>query len=304
MTCNKYKNVPSDTRFNTQPMSGSVEFLTRILQLFFAPKKYRLSMSSAHNKGRRDYQEDMVLTGTKAKSRLSVCVLADGMGGHHDGGTASDIASRAVMRKLLAELTMDHSAKDIHDLLFNCAHEANKKIAQHIKENAIQAEMGTTLVAIAIRERKLHWVSIGDSPLYLFRNGTLTQINEDHSMAPQIDELVQMGIITKDSAENHLDRNRLTSALMGHEINRIDLPDMPIDLFPKDILVISSDGLQFLPDAKIETILKQNANASAAAITKALMNNVLALNDPGQDNIGICSIRYRQTKGDPDECKT
>ena len=70
--------------------------------------------------------------------------------------------------------------------------------------------MGATLIALIFHRDRLHWISVGDSPLWLWRDGTLTRLNEDHSLAPQIDWMVEQGQMAP-SRPRHPDRNCLTS---------------------------------------------------------------------------------------------
>ena len=115
--------------------------------------------------------------------------------------------------------------------------------------------MGATLVVPALIENRLWWISVGDSPLFLYRGGKLSQLNEDHSMAPQIDFMVKSGLMDAETGANHPDRNCLISVLMGARIPKIDCPTKPFEMKAGDIVVCASDGLQFLTNAQIEKVL-------------------------------------------------
>src|SRR5690606_14838206 len=128
-----------------------------------------------------------------------------------------------------------------------------------------------------------YWISVGDSPLYLYRDGRLTRLNDDHSMAPQIDLMVRKGLIDPEIGRNHPQRNCLTSALTGDEISVIDCPDEPFALQDGDLVLVASDGLQFLPDERIELVLSRAAGVRSASIANALIAEVAALGDPEQD---------------------
>ena len=128
----------------------------------------------------------------------------------------------------------------------------------------------------------------------LFRNDTLRQLNEDHSMAPQIEYMVQSGIISKASGEDHPDLNCLTSVLIGREIARIDCPATPIELADGDIVIVASDGLQFLSDEQIERALIENKSKSSVDITQVLLNELKALDDPEQDNTSLSVIKVHK----------
>ncbi|RYE51496.1 MAG: serine/threonine-protein phosphatase, partial [Hyphomicrobiales bacterium] len=163
--------------------------------------------------------------------------------------------------------------------------------------------MGATLVVPALVENRLWWISIGDSPLFLFRNGKLSQLNEDHSMAPQIDFMVQAGLLDPEIAINHPDRNCLVSVLMGSKIAKVDCPAKPYLLQAGDIVVCSSDGLQFMSNATIEKVLTKYRKTRSTEIAERLLEELNRLADPDQDNISFtvikvnnASVRPRQSR--------
>lgn len=137
----------------------------------------------------------------------------------------------------------------------------------------------------------LFWVSIGDSPLYLFRAGRLSQLNEDHSLAPQIDFMVRSGELSESEARRHPDRNCLTSALFGEDIPRMDCSSEPFLLRPDDVIIAASDGLQFLSDGHIRRVLVDNHGAPSSTIAEALIAEINRLDDPNQDNVCLTVLK-------------
>lgn len=142
-----------------------------------------------------------------------------------------------------------------------------------------------------VRDNALYWISVGDSPLYLFDGEDLHQINEDHSMAPQIDLMAKAGMIDEETARNHPDRNCLTSVLMGAQIPKIDCRESPVNLAPGHILIVSSDGLQFLTNDQIKKVVAEHKKDSSERLASALMSMVQKLDDPDQDNISFAVIK-------------
>jgi serine/threonine protein phosphatase PrpC len=147
------------------------------------------------------------------------------------------------------------------------------------------------VIVLAVAGDRLFWISVGDSPLYLYRGGQLVRLNDDHSMAPQIDLMARQGIIDAETARTHPQRNCLTSALIGADIPEVDCPDAAFDLRPGDLVVAASDGLQFLPDAAIGGILKRARRKSSGRIADALIAGVERLADPDQDNVSLVVIK-------------
>lgn len=249
-------------------------------------------VTSALSRGQRAHQEDAVVTDFPVGAGMGFVVLADGMGGH----AAGDVASKIVVTEVFSELKMQSGDPDrlfgnLPTLLRDAVLSANECVRYHAAENPETEGMGTTLVAPVLLADALYWISVGDSPLYLFRDGKLIQLNEDHSMGPQIEYLVKTGEINEEEGENHPDRNCLTSVLIGEEISQIDCPLKPVKLHKNDVIIVASDGLQFLSDSEIAAYMAQNAGQSSAEISVGLMSELNALNDPDQDNISLCVIR-------------
>ena len=238
--------------------------------------------------GQRDCQEDAIICHFAQGSDFGFVVLADGMGGH----AAGDIASKIVVTEVFSELLFQSG--DITVLrsrmgptLRDAAQSANACLAGYVATNPATKGMGATLVAPVILGQSLWWISIGDSPLFLFRDGKLRQLNEDHSLAPQIDFLAAQGQIDIETARSHPDRNVLTSVLFGDRVARIDCPIEPLVLQDGDIVIVASDGLQFLDDATITACLQGNS----ATIAQSLLKKIATLADPDQDNVTFCVIR-------------
>ena len=254
----------------------------------------RFDVASVLNRGRRDYQEDAIATDFPRGAEFGYAVLSDGMGGH----AAGDVASKIVVTEMFSELKFQSSdtkafVENVCDVLKGAAVSANACMAAHTSNNPDTAGMGATLVAPVFLRDKLFWISIGDSPLYLYRGGQLRQLNEDHSLGPHIDYMVRSGMMSEDVGRNHPDRNALTSVLIGETIERIDCPEVPFQLRNGDILVVASDGLQFLSNSKIRNVLRESDDQPAMRIADRLMHELSSLGDPEQDNICFSVIKVR-----------
>ncbi len=254
----------------------------------------RFDAASAINCGARDYQEDAILTEFALGNDLGFVVLADGMGGHAAGDVASKIAVTEVFRDITFQ--RDALARDpglINAALKGAAQRANDGIAKHVIAQPETRGMGATLVIGMFTADALFWLSVGDSPLYLYRDGALTQINADHSMAEQIDMMVEKGMLSAAEGEGHPDRNMLTSALSGCPIPLIDCPEEPFGLQAGDMLIAASDGLQYLKDAQIEAILRERLLSRSSEIADALISEIDHLAHPQQDNVCLSVIQVK-----------
>lgn len=257
----------------------------------------RFDVATAAIKGGRDYQEDSLIASFPQGQETGFAVLADGMGGHLSGDVASALVMSEVFSRIkLKEMVLDKQITDISALLHNTTTAANARITQHIEETPETHGMGSTLLATVIRGDELYWVSVGDSPLFLFRDGELRQLNQDHSMAPQIDMMVKVGAMDPEVGRNHPDRNTLTSAIAGVAIDKIDCPDEPTTVLPGDIIIVASDGLQFLSNEEITAILQKTQGARSSDISHALLKAIEDLNDPDQDNTAFTIIKLGECK--------
>ena len=147
--------------------------------------------------------------------------------------------------------------------------------------------MGSTLLAVVVSQRGLEWLSIGDSPLWLFRGGHLVRINSDHSMAPVLADMVAAGRMTEDEMAQDSNRHMLRSAVMGDEISLIDVSSQPRDLKKDDLLLLASDGIMTLGEKEIVNILQETQGASLEENTAALLKAVEDAALPNQDNTTV-----------------
>lgn len=252
----------------------------------------RFDVATAATKGERDYQEDSLIASFPQGQETGFAVLADGMGGHMCGDVASALVMSEVFSQIkMNEMLLSKRITDISSILHMTATAANDRISQYVDERPDSYGMGATLLATVIRGNELYWVSVGDSPLYLFRDGVLTQLNQDHSMAPQIDMMVKVGAMSEEMGRDHPDRNTLTSAIAGHAIAKIDCPDAPKTVRTGDIIIAATDGLQFLSNDAIAAILQETHTKPSMNISHALMAALDDLADPDQDNTAFTVIK-------------
>ncbi len=251
--------------------------------------------ATAIAQGRRDRQEDAVLADFPGGSATGFVVLSDGMGGHDAG----DMASRIIVTEMFADLcflTARAESLKTHatQLLRETLTAANDSLRAHWEAGTGARGMGGTVVAAVIHGDELNWISVGDSLLYLLRDGKLVRLNEDHSMAPQIDHMAREGVIDAETARTHPQRSQLTSAITGMEIDKIDCPDKALKLRPGDIVLVTSDGLLTLDDPQITRVLRKNRRKSSQDIAQALLRAVEAEDAPEQDNVSLAVIRFSE----------
>jgi protein phosphatase len=251
-----------------------------------------LLFKSAHfaSRGARRYQEDAAMTsldasaqGADAPDRL-VAVLADGMGGHAGGA----VASRLVCETFIESI--EKAAGGNRERLRSALDAANAAIAEHVAKNPALRGMGSTLVGTLFGPEGVEWVSVGDSPLYLYRNGEIALLNEDHSLAPVLDQLAAEGRLSEVEARTDPRRHLLRSAVTGEELDLVDLSRQPLALHVGDCVVLASDGIHTLDTHEIARIVSAYLSSGPEAIAQALVRNVELASDPHQDNVTVLVV--------------
>lgn len=213
-------------------------------------------------------------------------IVADGMGGHTAGNRASELAVRTFVS------AFHRGGETMNERFTRAIDSANDAIAATIEKDPEQFEgMGTTLLALAVTPLGLEWASVGDSPLYLFRRGTLRRINADHSFRPVLRQMVTNGELTEQQAATSSLRNRLRSALIGSEISFVDLASRALPLLEGDVVLAGSDGVQTLSDTAIAGVLEQCAGADAATIAARLISEIVKIGKAKQDNITATIVK-------------
>jgi serine/threonine protein phosphatase PrpC len=220
------------------------------------------------DQGARPYQEDSWVLRALSDGSL-LAVLADGMGGHAGGAVASKLAVEALLKAV-------EQGRSLADGL----QEANAAVKAGVAAKAELKGMGATLVGALVKDDRVRWISVGDSPFYLVADGRLERLNADHSFAPQIDAMVERGMITAEDAAAHPGRHTLREAVTGEPLSLIDQGSR--ELAEDARLLLCSDGVESLAHDKI---------ASGAALpVRGLLDAVLAVGKPHQDNVTIIKL--------------
>lgn len=205
-------------------------------------------------------------------------VVCDGMGGHNAGEYASEGAVR-MMTDAISEAV---NAFDPYDALSTGIEAANRAIHQRSVDDPSKAGMGTTLVAATIYGEDLYIANVGDSRLYIFESGSLRQITRDHSY---VEEMVRKGLINREEARHHRDRNKITRAIGVLNDVRIDFFDTPVTEGMQ--ILMCTDGLTgMMHDEEIAGVLQSPNDVRQKAETLIRMANEKG----GTDNVTVILI--------------
>jgi protein phosphatase len=171
-------------------------------------------------------------------------------------------------------------------------HHANRTIFETASHDKRLAGLGTTCVALAVWDGHAHAASVGDSRLYLVRDGGIYRMTHDDSA---VGELVARGLLTRSEARHHADRNVILRALGTHEEVQVSSWDQPLPVRGGDVFVLCSDGLSDLVED--EEIAEIVAGRHGAEACKALVD--LARARGGHDNITVALLRISAHAADP-----
>lgn len=205
--------------------------------------------------------------------------VADGMGGHKGGETASRVAVQVVKNALRGKKA-EKRALEV------AVEAANRRIFDMARHDSALSGMGTTLTFLWEAEKCVHLCHVGDSRAYLLRGGEFRQITDDHSL---VAELLRNNMISPDAARTHPYRNVITRAVGVDPVVTADI--FTHDTQEDDLWLICSDGLtNMVPDETLASVLKE-ADSDETAADELL---ALALEKGGTDNITFVLCRITE----------
>lgn len=239
-----------------------------------------MRFAARSEQGKRIRNEDCLFIPTRP-GEIALAAVADGMGGHNAGSTASALAVETVVTELKRG-----GMGSPEDLILAALAKANAAIYDYSIHTPNCRGMGTTLVlAMAFRTRYVA-ANIGDSRLYYFDGNTLTQITEDHSY---VAELVAAGHITREEAMRHPRRNIITRALGTREQEQADI--FKGSWGPGDMLMLCTDGLfGVLDEMEMARALLEEKDMELACERMVEM----ALYGGSTDNISVALIQNEE----------
>jgi protein phosphatase len=220
---------------------------------------------------RRDLNEDTYY----GDSDLGLWLVADGMGGHEYGEVASALAREAIVREIRDGTPLIQAIRI-----------ADEEIIRTSRRRHDALPMGTTVVAARVHGNRFEVAWVGDSRVYLWREGQLAQLSQDHSY---VQELIASGAITHEQARSHPHRNVVTQALGVTDPASLNVETMTGELRPGMQLLLCSDGLtEEVDDRSIARVLAHH-DCSAQECVDTLV--AAALDGGGSDNVTVVLVR-------------
>lgn len=243
--------------------------------------------------GKRKEQQDTVLADDEysyfEKGR-AIATLCDGMGGLKGGKLASS-ACASLLNNSFHALTKD---EDISHFYRNIIQRLDFDVKKLKDENGKALNSGTTLVSVAISDGRLYWISVGDSRIYLIRNGKMLCITHDHNYSMILNQRVQKGQLTKEQAESDPQKDALVSYIGMGGVKYIDINSKPFVLSDGDCLILCSDGL-YRTVEEVEMLRIMTApNNDMRSAAKELTDLAISKNKRNQDNTSVITIQFNE----------
>lgn len=253
----------------------------------YAETSMELECYSMTDQGTREYQQDAAYA--EVGNGLGAAILCDGMGGLNGGEKASNLGVKHFVRDLKEAWPM----ASVPGFLVQEAKRLDRMVNGLVDEAGNRLNAGSTMVAAVIEAGLLYWVSVGDSRMYLLRDGSLTCLTAEHNYKTMLREKLEAGQISMDYYEAEIGQGEaLTSYLGMGNISLIDVNQSPFSLRENDVLLLCSDGLyKTLNQEQIQALLEESGNDIVLAAER-LIQTARRLGVRGQDNTTLILIKY------------
>jgi len=237
--------------------------------------------------GTRDYQQDAAyVCEPLLEDGFAFGILCDGMGGTAEGERASS-ETVIFMANSISALGEE---ENIPEFLEQAALKVNDLILEQNEQ--LQQDSGTTLLTVLMQGNCLYWLSIGDSRVYIIREGEMVQITTDHNYALELQEKVDSGLLSQEEADADPKREHLISYIGAPHIERLDINTAPFQMEYGDIIMLCSDGLTkaLYTDEIISIVTRCGENIAESA--RLLPLEAFEKSPDVLDNTTVILMRY------------
>ncbi len=253
----------------------------------------RFTIFQDSRQGDRAGNEDRV--GYSYSRDVLLMTVADGMGGHAQGEVAAEIAVSEITRRF--QLEARTRLRKPYDFLASSINAAHRSIVSYAVEKNLLECPRTTCVVCVVQNGNAYWAHAGDSRLYVFRNGALVAVTQDHS---RVQQLIDSGAITAEAAARHPDRNKIFSCLGGVVPPQITL-GKDFQLQPGDTILLSTDGFWAqIPPAVLGGMLRRKGIVD---LLPQLLTEAHRLAGGESDNLSVVAMTW-EAQDDPHTADT
>jgi len=242
----------------------------------------------ASRKGGRNYNEDRVAYAYT--SEAMVMVLADGMGGHHQGEVAAQLTVQVVTG--LFQSRARPTLPDMSAFLLDGIYAAHDAINEYALRKRLNDPPRTTCVVCVVQRGIACWAHVGDSRLYHFSRRELLSRTRDHSAVQQ---MVDEGLIQEEEMSIHPERNRLYNSVGGFTLPDIEI-EQPVSLQEGDVMLLCTDGVwPEISDQEMASTLRAYPLERAV---KHMMDHAEFRAGQTCDNLSVVAMRYGEERFD------
>lgn len=242
-----------------------------------------------HNIGKRSNQQDSFAVSdenddTLCKEKGLISIVADGMGGLSDGDKISSIVALSLLKSFYEKPLTDCPGNILLEMLKN----ANKEVNAYLKNKTERC--GSTLVTGIIKDKKLYYLSVGDSHIYLYRGGQLILLNKEHTYRDELDVKFVNDEISFREASDNAQKTALTSYIGMGRIEKIDRNIVPLELQSGDRILFMTDGVfGTMPENQIANAMQYPMEESI----RRMNDFITAIGKKNQDNYTAVIIECR-----------
>ena len=250
--------------------------------------KGTLYISSMSHIGCREEQQDSFgifrnKEDAECVNKGVLAIVADGMGGLANGSEVSGIVVESARHYFMNTVFREEKAASLTEMVYHI----NEDVRGYLKQSTNGELSGSTLVAVYICNRKLYFVSVGDSRIYLYRNGGLIQLNREHIQLRELYRMRQEGLSYEEIMADR-QKSALTSYIGVPYLEDVDYNLEPISLEVGDKVLLMSDGVfGTLSEYEMRQICEKSK-----VIAKSLEKNVLLKEKATQDNMTAVVLEY------------
>ena len=253
--------------------------------------EYMVSGSLSTVVGTRKNQQDSCYVSVEPDGS-ELGIVCDGMGGLEGGEMASRTAPQTFVEDFEA---VRYGQKDYYNFFCGEVIKIDEIVAGLTNSQGKTMSAGTTLVAVSVVDGYMQFISVGDSKIYVLRNGQLRTMNREHNYYLILDEQYRRGEITQDDYLREGARGEALISYLGMgNISIMDANPIPISLIDGDIIILCSDGLyKSLSEEQIAAIIRKNP-INLEKTLQELQEEARVSSPTAQDNTSIVLLSYRR----------
>ena len=216
--------------------------------------------------GDREEQQDSAAVELKYDD--GIIAVCDGMGGHSGGKLASSITANT----LIETYNKNYPVTNAPDMFINAVDILDERVHSLKNENGEYMAAGTTLTSVVIQGKKICWISVGDSRIYMIRGNEIVQVTTDHNYGYRLDEQLANKTITMQEYTQQISKSKMLISYIGiGGVELMDINSEPLQLLSEDRVLLATDGLFKVLSS--DTILKlitnfTNIKDAAASLAK------------------------------------